>query len=1044
MKRKKGFTLVELLAVIVLISLLLIITITSIQNVSRNSKSKLCRTKLSLIEDAVNLYLTNNPECFFNSAESNNCYRQICSKQSKDNNNNDTCITSVNNLVELGIVEKDKDDIVINPLNKKDMGDYNVLISYNNKLNVFETNFLDEKDTIDENYIKRCGEIKSGIIEDESEKNLKFDLKSDFLNVNLYIDGDPDSPYSIGPKKDVYKSKIGAACQQYLSEKFSSIQREDADNYQFKSYTEKDNILNCYFTEKNNPSVHILYDNKAITITSILVYEKDGTIKKINDIKDDAIYEKNKSIEIEYRLEADYRLDNISCSPNICDIENNKIKVNLRSDRVIVKIETDNKFLLQYLLETNEEIDDNYESFSKLTNTINQVPDNDRISINIPNDEPVFNKDEAESKCEEYLHKNSEIVSSYTIEKVYNKKIYTCKYKRRKYKFSLSNDNHIVKSYINSKELRKEYKWGQAINVSFDFEDGYHYGNIDYNKTTIEKKWFNIDDNILISRELNASGKNIINFIMPARDMELDIISGKGYNMDLYNNYQNADNEDGYNSYLGRTDIFVVIPINDEMDYEKFCENPQNIGPEMDYNIHKLNSNYNNFVKDISEINCYYDRKTFNVTINKQSDEINSKVLIVPKYEEITKEKTKEYRYGQKIMLKIVSDTTDFKVKFKINGIDCENYKDCNISTDGTATIKVKENLKITPEITETFKVYNYYQNADNQDGYNAEDKGEITFNSSETSGMNIEAICKKESVIDTKNDIYNYNISLSYIVKDNHEINCYYDRKTFKVTINKQSDEINSKVLIAPKYEEITKDTTKEYRYGQKIMLKIVSDTTDFNLGFKINDIDCENYKDCNISTDGTATIKVKENLKITPEITETFKVYNYYQNADNQDGYNAEDKGEITFNSSETSGMNIEAICKKESVIDTKNDIYNYNTSLSYIVKDNHEINCYYDRATVKLKYNIDSNNISSFGYAPANNNETNNNEVEYRYGQNIILKIYKYNTGYSFENFDVKCTENYATCICANDVIKININDKQNIPNNLEVNITKKESE
>ena len=873
MKRKKGFTLVELLAVIVLISLLLIITITSIQNVSRNSKSKLCRTKLSLIEDAVNLYLTNNPECFFNSDESNNCYRQICSKQSKDNNNNDTCITSVNNLVELGIVEKDKDDIVINPLNKKDMGNYNVLISYNNKLNAFETHFLDEDDTIDENYIKRCGEIKSGIIEDESEKNLNFKLKSNFSNVNLYIDGDPNT-YSIDQKIDVYKSKIGAACQQYLSEKFSSIQREDADNYQFKSYTEKDNILNCYFTEKNNPSVHILYDNKAITITSISVYEKDGTIKKINDIKDDATYEKNKSIEIEYHLQADYRLDNISCSPNICNIENNKIKVNLRSDRVIVKIETDNKFLLQYLLETNEEIDDNYESFSKLTNTINQVPDNDRISISIPNDEPVINKDEAESKCKEYLYKNSEIASSYTIEKVYNKKIYTCKYKRRKYKFSLSNDNHIVKSYINSKELRKEYKWGQAINVSFDFEDGYHYGNINYNKTTIEKKWFNIDDNILISRELNASGKNIINFIMPARDMELDIISGKGYNMDLYNNYQNADNEDGYNSYLGRSDIFVVIPINDEMDYEKFCENPQNIGPEMDYNIYKLNSNYNYFVKDISEINCYYDRKTF-------------------------------------------------------------------------------------------------------------------------------------------------------------------------KVAINKQSDEINSKVLIVPKYKEITKDTTKEYRYGQKIMLKIVSDTTDFNLGFKINNIDCENYKDCNISTDGTTTIQVKENLKITPIITETFRVYNYYQNADNQDGYNAEDKGEITFNSYETLGMNIENICKKDSKIDTSNSIYNFNTSLSYIVKDIHEINCFYDRATVKLKYTVDSN-IRSFGYAPANNNETNNNEVEYRYGQNIIFKINKYNTGYSFENFDVKCTENYATCICANDVIKININDKQNIPNNLEVTITKKESE
>ena len=361
MKRKKGFTLVELLAVIVLISLLLIITISSIQNVNRNSKSKLCRTKLSLIEDAVNLYLTNNPECFFNSDESNNCYSQICSKLSKDSNNNDTCITSVNNLVELGIVEKDKDDIVINPLNKKDMGNYNVLISYNNKLNVFETHFLDEDDTIDKNYIKRCGEIKSGIIEDESEKNKKFNLKSDYFDVNIYIDGDEDSPYSAGPKKDVYKSKIGTSCQQFLSEKFSSIPRDDADNYQIQSYTEKDNILNCYFTEKEKPSIHILYDTKAIKIT--------------NGIKDEDTYEPNpdEPIEIKYDFISDeYRVDNIRGSPNVCDIDrdNNKIKVNLKYDNVIVEIKTDKKYVLNYYINDPNGSDDNYFPYDSSKDTI--------------------------------------------------------------------------------------------------------------------------------------------------------------------------------------------------------------------------------------------------------------------------------------------------------------------------------------------------------------------------------------------------------------------------------------------------------------------------------------------------------------------------------------------------------------------------------------------------------------------------------------------------------------------------------------------------
>ena len=60
MKKNNGFTLVELIAVIVIMGIIFIITIPQIQKTSINSKIKLCQNKLSLIEDSLNLFLSTN------------------------------------------------------------------------------------------------------------------------------------------------------------------------------------------------------------------------------------------------------------------------------------------------------------------------------------------------------------------------------------------------------------------------------------------------------------------------------------------------------------------------------------------------------------------------------------------------------------------------------------------------------------------------------------------------------------------------------------------------------------------------------------------------------------------------------------------------------------------------------------------------------------------------------------------------------------------------------------------------------------------------
>ena len=55
MKNKKGFTFIEILAVIIVISLVAVLAIPQIQKISVNSKIKLCKNKLNLIEENVNL-----------------------------------------------------------------------------------------------------------------------------------------------------------------------------------------------------------------------------------------------------------------------------------------------------------------------------------------------------------------------------------------------------------------------------------------------------------------------------------------------------------------------------------------------------------------------------------------------------------------------------------------------------------------------------------------------------------------------------------------------------------------------------------------------------------------------------------------------------------------------------------------------------------------------------------------------------------------------------------------------------------------------------
>lgn len=154
---KKGFTMIELLVVVAIIGILLVLTIPSIQSVSSNSRTKMCKSKLSIIENDVNAYLTSNFDCFISKNDSS-C--GICISSINGNE----CITNVERLVELGLVEYNNDkNEVINPKDKSSMNDYQIKIVFNNKR--FLSNFIKDSE-VDENYNSICGYSESS---DEEE-----------------------------------------------------------------------------------------------------------------------------------------------------------------------------------------------------------------------------------------------------------------------------------------------------------------------------------------------------------------------------------------------------------------------------------------------------------------------------------------------------------------------------------------------------------------------------------------------------------------------------------------------------------------------------------------------------------------------------------------------------------------------------------------------------------------------------------------------------------------------------------------------------------
>ncbi len=113
MKNKNGFTLVELLAVIVVLAIIITIAVPSAISISNKIKAKMYETKIQMIKDAAKLYGQENP-----------------SKVSNDENCTSNGKVKVGDLVNDGYIKKDdvENGFVINPKNNKSMNEVDICI----------------------------------------------------------------------------------------------------------------------------------------------------------------------------------------------------------------------------------------------------------------------------------------------------------------------------------------------------------------------------------------------------------------------------------------------------------------------------------------------------------------------------------------------------------------------------------------------------------------------------------------------------------------------------------------------------------------------------------------------------------------------------------------------------------------------------------------------------------------------------------------------------------------------------------------------------
>ncbi len=136
---KQGFTLIELLVTVTIMALITIITVPSIDKISKKVKENMLETKISEAEEATLLWAQSNPNCITQNLSL--CFddfstSDICVTE----NNIITCSFTLRTLQKNDIIKSDEEgtDDILNPINKEDMSDTIIKIKYDINKKMFD------------------------------------------------------------------------------------------------------------------------------------------------------------------------------------------------------------------------------------------------------------------------------------------------------------------------------------------------------------------------------------------------------------------------------------------------------------------------------------------------------------------------------------------------------------------------------------------------------------------------------------------------------------------------------------------------------------------------------------------------------------------------------------------------------------------------------------------------------------------------------------------------------------------------------------------
>ena len=996
MKNNKGFTFVELLVVIALLSIVLILTISQVQRVNNNSKIKLCKNKLSLIEESLNLYLTNNRSLFSKGG--------LCDGEPVSG----ICYTSIKTIADQGIIDydkdKDKDKTIINPVNNEILNDYKVKIIYDSSNDKFssEIQIKKENETVsDENYNTICGK-STGIKEEDNDRSF-FEKKSyDFKIITIEEDGSEHELDSGQNSVEKAINEIGNYCKDlYFAGK---------DDYSYVNYKIEDTTVKCRY--KKGYSLSIKKGN-GIVIDNIDKY----TNKK---------YKLNESVTIKFRIEGNYFMNNDSISCNVSDSceynpKDSTIKVTFKNEEDIELTINSKNMLNVGMYYENPDEDNKYDTDTS-------------------NNQLFATVDEAKEYC------NNHIKENYTFDSKtgYNEATKGCYYKLKRTNLSFDLSDNIVSVLVDpgsktmsgtTSEINGYYKYGQKITLKVNYKNGYEYDSI-----------------VCISGECTLNEDGTITLVSYADSVSIAPKSKKiPPKYMIYHHYQDADDINGYSSKLISNDEPVNDSITESNLLATYCD--ATVG------IYKYVSTISFYNSSNYEINCYYDRSEsvlveFDATLNniKTKSSLNNFALTLTPNNgkdvsasiidlSSSTSRSHTYRYGQEIVLTI-SGYSNVPNK---EPVTCNSNNECIINTNGTFKTTLSNNLTFKPGTVE-YKVYNHYQDADDINGYSTEVGTSENVSMTNTDSTNYANVCGKQS---NKNSTYTYNSSLSYLDSSKKEIDCYFDRNKYKVTFVKGNaspfDSNVSKINIVPASSivlgltSLTNNSTAiEYRHGQEIIIN----KSDFETDYQLDSVTCSDSNQCTIGKDGVArvTVPTNNNLKVYVKSKPTeieYKVYHHYQDADDINGYTADFVKTIGIVLSVGDDKNYNNECNQSK------DGFTYNKTISYLDRSKKEINCYYDRnESVSVTFDSkDLNNIktksslSNFALTLTPNtskdvatttiNLSSPGTHTYRYGQEIVLTISGYVNVPGVE--PVTCNSNNECIINSNGTFKTTLNNK-----------------